>query len=118
MNFALALPQKLFIATCRFFGKRQTLARGAVSAQPPAEQSNSSNNNSRTCLAGTAARHESVKALVQARQNKPARPMPLRVHQIVDVSAPRSSGRLVISGRMADVCAELDRLAACEAALT
>ncbi len=26
----------------------------------------------------------------------------------------RSSGRLVISGRMADVCAELDRLAALE----
>jgi hypothetical protein len=26
----------------------------------------------------------------------------------------RSSGRLVISGRMADVCAELDRLAAME----
>jgi hypothetical protein len=26
----------------------------------------------------------------------------------------RSSGRLVISGRMADVCAELDRLAAIE----
>ena len=28
----------------------------------------------------------------------------------------RSSGRLVISGRMADVCAELERLAAMEAA--
>ena len=29
----------------------------------------------------------------------------------------RSSGRIVISGRMADVCAELDRLAALEAAV-
>ena len=28
----------------------------------------------------------------------------------------RSSGRMVISGRMADVCAELDRLAAAEGA--
>jgi hypothetical protein len=26
------------------------------------------------------------------------------------------TGRLVISGRLADVCAELDRLAACESA--
>lgn len=31
--------------------------------------------------------------------------------------APASVGRMVISGRMADVCAELDRLAAREAAL-
>jgi hypothetical protein len=30
---------------------------------------------------------------------------------------PAQVGRMVISGRMADVCAELDRLAACEAAL-
>jgi hypothetical protein len=29
--------------------------------------------------------------------------------------APASAGRMVISGRMADVCAELDRLAAIEA---
>jgi hypothetical protein len=28
--------------------------------------------------------------------------------------APASAGRMVISGRMADVCAELDRLAALE----
>jgi hypothetical protein len=32
--------------------------------------------------------------------------------------APAQVGRMVISGRMADVCAELDRLAACEAALS
>lgn len=45
-------------------------------------------------------------------------PMPLRVLREVDRSQPqRGIGRLVISGRMADVCAELDRLAACEAAL-
>ena len=31
--------------------------------------------------------------------------------------APACVGRMVISGRMADVCAELDRLAAREAAL-
>jgi hypothetical protein len=41
---------------------------------------------------------------------------PLRVVRVVENGQPRSDvGRMVISGRMADVCAELDRLAACEA---
>jgi hypothetical protein len=40
---------------------------------------------------------------------------PLRVVRVVDgCHAPASAGRMVISGRMADVCAELDRLAALE----
>ncbi len=40
---------------------------------------------------------------------------PLRVVRVVESArGGRSSGRMVISGRMADVCAELDRLAACE----
>ncbi len=43
---------------------------------------------------------------------------PLRVVRILEAGQPRSHvGRMVISGCMADVCAELDRLAACEAAL-
>jgi len=42
---------------------------------------------------------------------------PLRVVRMVDAQQPnRHPGRVVISGRMADVCAELDRLAALEAA--
>jgi hypothetical protein len=42
---------------------------------------------------------------------------PLRVLRVVDAEhAPSTAGRMVISGRMADVCAELDRLAALEAA--
>jgi hypothetical protein len=41
---------------------------------------------------------------------------PLRVIRVVDGrSSSRSSSRVVISGRMADVCAELDRLVALEA---
>ncbi|RYY99149.1 MAG: hypothetical protein EOO24_17660 [Comamonadaceae bacterium] len=41
---------------------------------------------------------------------------PLRVVRVLEPSAPRSvAGRMVISGRLADVCAELDRLAALEA---
>ncbi len=40
---------------------------------------------------------------------------PLRVVRVFEPSAPRAgAGRMVISGRMADVCAELDRLAAQE----
>jgi len=45
--------------------------------------------------------------------------MPLRVVRVLEAGQTRaSSGRMVISGRMADVCAELDRLAAREAALS
>lgn len=41
---------------------------------------------------------------------------PLRVLRVMDAGlAPAQTGRLRISGRMADVCAELDRLAAHEA---
>ncbi len=41
---------------------------------------------------------------------RPLRPL-LRVVRVKDGS-PQMAGRMVISGRMADVCAELDRLAA------
>ena len=45
--------------------------------------------------------------------------MPLRVVHVIETGQARASvGRMVISGRMADVCAELDRLAAGEAALS
>jgi len=43
---------------------------------------------------------------------------PLRVVRLMEVGqAPSQVGRMVISGRMADVCAELDRLVAREAAM-
>lgn len=42
---------------------------------------------------------------------------PLRILTVHEAGQPQFSvGRMVISGRMADVCAELDRLAAQEAA--
>jgi hypothetical protein len=50
----------------------------------------------------------------RAAAHAPAKP--LRVVRVVEPSAPRAiAGRMVISGRLADVCAELDRLAAQEA---
>ena len=51
---------------------------------------------------------------------RPVRPLvstPLRVVRLSEGGeCPGSAGRMVISGRMADVCAELDRLAEREAA--
>ena len=45
-----------------------------------------------------------------------ARRLPLRVVRIVDTGhTPTSAGRMSISGSMADVCAELDRLVQAEA---
>ena len=47
----------------------------------------------------------------------PQRVRPLRVLRGVDAGhAPSSAGRMVICGSIADVCAELDRLVALEAA--
>ncbi|MEN9398228.1 MAG: hypothetical protein RLZ81_2758 [Pseudomonadota bacterium] len=47
-----------------------------------------------------------------------ARRRPLRVVRLLEAGqTPAQVGRMVISGRMSDVCAELDRLAAREAAL-
>jgi len=43
-------------------------------------------------------------------------PRPLRVVRTVDAQRRGGTGRLVLSGRLVDVCAELDRLAALEAA--
>lgn len=55
-----------------------------------------------------------LRAPAQASAAKAA--APLRVVRVVEPSAPRTvAGRMVISGRLADVCAELDRLAALEA---
>ena len=51
------------------------------------------------------------------RRASPARRVRLRVVRMVDAQQPgRHQSRVVISGRMADVCAELDRLVALEAA--
>ena len=67
-----------------------------------------------------AAKFVAPRALVtgSARQSV-GRGMPLRVVRVVEAGQTRASvGRMVISGRMADVCAELDRLADREAALS
>ena len=57
-----------------------------------------------------------VRAPAQQRTIATERAKPLRVVRVLEPSASHAvAGRMVISGRMADVCAELDRLAALEA---
>ncbi len=52
---------------------------------------------------------------IQVQPQRAQRPLRvLRVLRVVEAHSP-GAGRMVISGRMADVCAELDRLAALEA---
>ena len=76
------------------------LSRRAREQQPPA--------GSVPTGAGVARR-----SLNSSARLRPSRP--LRVVRWVDAShAPASAGRMFMSGRMADVCAELDRLAALE----
>ncbi|MBB1074263.1 hypothetical protein HUU62_07520 [Rhodoferax sp. 4810] len=59
-------------------------------------------------------RNQSRQSAVITQQAMPSRAV--RVLQVMDAGqSPAQSGRLRISGRMADVCAELDRLAAREA---
>lgn len=66
------------------------------------------------------ARRQCALPAVRPALHSPARacaPKPLRVVRVLDSAQARNgAGRMVISGRMADVCAELDRLAALEAA--
>lgn len=102
MGIALFTLSSLFdlIAPLQAFfmghpGRRPAAARGFTQARPAAAGS------------ATCARQPSPSAKVR----------PLRVVRVVEPQEPRTcAGRMVISGRMADVCAELDRLAAIEAA--
>jgi hypothetical protein len=64
---------------------------------------------------GTSRSSSSWTTLPGSCHKKPRRP--LRVVRVAEAGpAPVVAGRMVISGRMADVCAELDRLAALETA--
>ena len=67
-------------------------------------------NASSTTIGPCSARH------VQPDPTRHSMSRPLRIVRILEADqAPAQVGRLRISGRMADVCAELDRLAAREA---
>jgi len=107
MNIALILQQKLFSGIQRF------MLDAPAATSPSAVRSHA--------IPTSALHTASLRAddgIVPNAKPVNARVMPLRVLRVVETGQPRScTGRLVISGRMADVCAELDRLVEREAAL-
>jgi len=110
MNIAIVLQHKLLLGIRRLLsGPSSTVtyatswsSNPALSAQVPCK---SAPRNSESCA-------------TQASSIITKKVLPLRMLRVLEQGQPRScAGRLVISGRMADVCAELDRLVAREAAL-
>ncbi len=102
------MPKKDAGATDRSAGLRYVAVRPACMARSAAgvseARAQASNDTALMSAASIAA------------TGKPAA-RPLRVVRTVDAqSSGRRTGRVVLSGRMVDVCAELDRLAALEAA--
>lgn len=104
MGMAMSLAHNVFTPLAPLFnwlfaGTARTQARHATPDRP----------------SGVASRRPAASAplLRGASSNRP-----LRVVRVAEPGQPqRGSGRIVISGRMADVCAELDRLAALESRL-
>ena len=110
MNIALVLQHKLLLGIQRLLSGAPSSAPGAPVWSP----------------AHALPAHAPCKAVARSNEAHAApagatfakKVMPLRVLRVIEKGQPRScTGRLVISGRMADVCAELDRLVAREAAL-
>jgi hypothetical protein len=110
MNIALVLQHKLLLGIQRFIsGTPSPSKRAPYWATNPAEFVQAP----RMAVAHRSEVSDAPAVSIQAKKV-----MPLRVLWVLEKGQPRScTGRMVISGRMADVCAELDRLVAREAAL-
>jgi hypothetical protein len=112
MNIALVLQHKLLVGFQRLLS---SIPAPTAATKTPHWQSKHALS-AQTPIETVPINYEPAATLATSpRENKV---MPLRVLRVVEKGQPRScTGRLVISGRMADVCAELDRLVAREAAL-
>lgn len=109
MNFAL-FANPVLIAPLR------RLVRWLTSADAPALPSVAESGYTRPAIAPELIASHAVSTGINSQNHTQSKP--LRVVRVVEAGQARSSvGRMVISGRMADVCAELDRLVAREAAL-
>jgi hypothetical protein len=111
MNIVLLAQQSLLGFVTRLFGHMMPGAKPMAHANnfAPFSSINAPKNIASCAVPAGAEGSFSIKTTAK----------PLRVVRVVETGQARTSvGRMVISGRMADVCAELDRLAACEAALT
>jgi hypothetical protein len=110
MNITQFLQQKLYAAI------RNAMGRMGCTAQTPMPVPMSESRGRQTrfpCTFTAPARRTSASSAHTRAVNKP-----LRIVRVVESGQSQSAvGRMVISGRMADVCAELDRLVAHEAAL-
>ena len=114
MNIVLGLQHKVVLAWQQLF-RSATATRTADSAQRVPVQARG---HQAFAYAPVVAPCQRMHTRLPHTNKAPARSLPLRVVRVMDADQPRAhSGRMVISGRMADVCAELDRLAAREAAL-
>jgi hypothetical protein len=111
MNIALVLQHKLLLGIQRFMHGSPAPVRPSMAH--PVQRPVQGFATSRCAASGSPAA-----AARQVTRQAATKVMPLRVLRVVETGSPRSStGRMVISGRMADVCAELDRLVEREAAL-
>lgn len=112
MNIAMIFQHKLLHGLQRFLSA--TSAGAPVQPLPLMREHALPGQALTGCAASLRQSHQAA----LANRHLAAKVMPLRVLHVVDSNLPRSStGRLVISGRMADVCAELDRLVEREATL-
>jgi hypothetical protein len=103
------------IANTRLFAALQNFRRWCISKLASDQNTQSDSGLFPARFATSFVATSAVSTRVCAMNDRPS--MPLRVVRVLESGQPRSSvGRMVISGRMADVCAELDRLAAKEAA--
>jgi hypothetical protein len=109
------------LAIADFWMPLQSLANRLIPARRPHARDRLDHNDTSAGL-----RYVSVRPACASRTGGAAAPpavatapaRPLRVVRVVDGKGQQRNDRVVISGRMADVCAELDRLAALETAET
>ena len=110
MGIALLTLSALFEQLPAWSSRRSAGQSSGVTARPAARPDAitvAQSATTRFCPASLVDNHRTLQDLPGSR--------PLRVMQITDAaSQPGAVGRLLMSGRMADVCAELDRLAALE----
>ena len=106
MNTTLLAAFAVFEPTCAFFKRSDTAWHRATFGM-------------RDSVAIALQSNPGQVKVIEPARAAAAKRLPLRVVRVLETGqAPAHAGRLMISGRMADVCAELDRMAAREAAMS
>ena len=112
MNTTLLAAFAVFAPTCAFFKRSDSAWHRATFGMRDSVAIALQSNPGRVKVIEPAQPVRPVRAAAAKR-------LPLRVVRVLETGqAPAHAGRLMISGRMADVCAELDRMAAREAAMS